>query len=93
MKKLALLLVVLAAFVLPLAGATAEPVCDVPIGCVTVNEGGYVLVLDGDAANPDPADGFISVSDDGQICSDDNGTADDGNPANGAESTSPMCNP
>lgn len=93
MRKFALLVVVIAAVALPLAGATADPVCDVPLGCVTVGEGGYVLVLDGAEGNPDPADGFVSVSDDGQICSDDNGTADDGNPANGPESTSPMCNP
>lgn len=92
MKKLALLLVVLAAFVLPLAGATADPVCT-DAGCVTAGEGGYVLVLDGAAGNPDPADGFISVSDGGQVCSDDNGTADDGNPDNGPESSSPMCAP
>jgi hypothetical protein len=91
MKKLALLIAALAV-VLPLSSAMAAPTCT-PAGCVTVNEGGYVLVLDGDAANPDPGDGFISVSSGGRVCSDDNGTADDGNAANGPESTSPMCNP
>lgn len=92
MRKIAFVIALLA-IVLPLSGAAASPICDVPIGCVTVNEGGYILVLDGNASNQDPADGFISVSNSGRVCSDDNGTADDGNPANGQESTSPMCNP
>lgn len=91
MRKLVLVLAVLAV-VLPLTGAAAAPVCT-PAGCATVNEGGYMLVLDGAAGNPDPADGFVSVSNSGRVCSDDNGTADDGNAANGPESTSPMCNP
>jgi hypothetical protein len=91
MKRLALLIAVLA-MVLPLSGAMADPTCT-PAGCVTAGEGGYVAVLDGDAANPDPADGFISVSEGGQVCADDNGTADDGNAENGPESDSPTCAP
>lgn len=74
-------------------GAASADQVPTPLGTATVNEGGYAVVLDGNADNPDPGDGFISVSDGGQVCSDDNGTADDGNPDNGAESESPTCNP
>jgi hypothetical protein len=71
--------------------ASAETVCT-DLGCVTVNEGGYAIVIDGAASNPDPLDGFISVGS-GQVCADDNGTADDGDPSNGPESESPTCAP
>lgn len=91
MKKL--VLGVVAAAVMGFAGsASAAPVC-APLACVTANEGGYVAVVDGDAGNPDPIDGFASVSEGGQVCADDNGTADDGDPENGAESASPTCAP
>lgn len=72
--------------------SSADTVCT-DLGCATANEGGYLVVADGNAANPDPADGFISVSADGVVCADDNGTADDGDPENGPESTSPTCAP
>jgi hypothetical protein len=91
MKKL-LVGVVAAAAMAFTASAGADTVCTA-VGCASVNEGGYVLVADGDAANPDPADGFVSVSAAPQVCSDDNGTADDGDPDTGPESTSPTCNP
>lgn len=93
MKRIAL--AILLAFGLGLLGAnvaSADTVCTAA-GCVSVDEGGYVVVLDGDAGNPDPGDGFISVSDAPRICADDNGTADDGNAGNGNESTSPTCGP
>ena len=90
MKKLVLLAV--AAVAMSLGAASADPV-STPIGTVTVAESGYIVAADGDAANPDPADGFASVSDDGQVCADDNGSPDDGDASNGPESTSPTCAP
>lgn len=92
MKKLITLLLAggLSVAGFALNSASADQVCTAA-GCATANEGGYVVVLDGDAANPDPADGFISVSNGGQVCADDNGTADDGDATNGPESTSPTC--
>lgn len=90
MRKIAVVLAVVFGLGLLGGAASADTVCT-PAGCATVNEGGYAVVLDGDAANPDPADGFISVSNGGEVCADDNGTADDGNPDNGPESTSPTC--
>ena len=61
--------------------ASAEQVCPAGDGnCATVNEGGYVLVLDGDASNQDPADGYISVDGDGNVCASDEGAAGEGDP-------------
>jgi hypothetical protein len=80
----------LAVLLVPCPVFAADLVCTFQ-GCVGANEGGHLVVVDGDASNPDPADGFVSVSDDGVVCIDDNGTADDGNPNNGPESTSPTC--
>lgn len=106
MRKMALILVLaaLAAGAFHMTTASADHTCTVPIGlygegCVTVNEGGYVLIVDGGAGNVDPPGphlffgprGFISVSSGGGACMDDNGTADDGDPGNGLESTSPTC--
>ncbi|MGH7820853.1 MAG: hypothetical protein ACREQ9_13885 [Candidatus Binatia bacterium] len=79
--------------VLAIAGTSGADVVCTDLGCASVNEGGYVVVADGAAGNPDPADGFISVSSDGVVCADDNGTADDGDPNNGPESQSPTCAP
>jgi hypothetical protein len=62
----------------------AAPVCT-DVGCVTVNEGGYALILDGAAGNPDPLDGYISVSGGGQLCADDTGSSPDD------ENSSPIC--
>jgi hypothetical protein len=93
LKRAAVVVLAVASFLVGgVSVASAENVCTAA-GCTSVNEGGYVVVLDGDAANPDPGDGFISVSDAPQVCADDNGTADDGNLDNGPESTSPTCNP
>lgn len=80
---------------LGLGGVVTGPshAVDTPVGTITVNEGGYVVVADGNADNADPADGFISVSQSGQACADDNGTADDGNADNGPESDSATCTP
>ncbi len=80
MKKIVIMAV--AAVAMSLGAAAADPI-ETPIGTVAVNEGGYLLNADGDAGNPDPADGFVSVSDSGQVCADDNGSA--------AESDSPTC--
>lgn len=97
MKKLLLGLVAAGAMAFA-APAAAETVCPGVVGCVSVNEGGYVAVADGDASNPGPAAGFVSVSSAPQVCADDNGTADDGDPETGdpntgADSTSPTCAP
>lgn len=86
MKKVLIMAVAAIAMSLSVASAT-----ETPIGTVTAGEGGYVLNVDGDASNPDPIDGFVSVREDGQVCADDNGSADDGDASNGAESTSPTC--
>jgi hypothetical protein len=93
LKRAAVVALAVASFLVGGASvASAETVCTA-LGCTSVNEGGYVAVVDGDAANPDPGDGFVSVTDDPQVCGDDNGTADDGDPANGPESASPTCAP
>lgn len=74
MKKL--LLAAVAAAAMAFAGiATADPV-DTPVGSVTVNEGGYVLLADGNADNPDPIDGYVSVTE-GNVCANDAGNPDD----------------
>ncbi|HWH45095.1 MAG TPA: hypothetical protein VNT32_10220 [Thermoleophilaceae bacterium] len=74
MKKL--LLAAVAAAAMAFAGvATADPV-DTPVGTLTVNEGGYVLLADGNADNPDPVDGYVSVTE-GNACVNDAGNPDD----------------
>ncbi len=56
----------------------ADPV-QTPLGSASVNEGGYILVLDGTADNPDPLDGYISVDQNGKACASDEGTPGDTN--------------
>lgn len=88
MRRIALLvLVLLVAALAPLgAQAACQAVSTGPLnGTVCANEGGYVVSADGAAGNPDPTDGYISVSNGGQVCADDNGA-----PGN---STSPTCAP
>jgi hypothetical protein len=55
----------------------ADPITS-PVGTATVNEGGYVITADGDASNPDPFDGYVSVSSSGKACASDQGSPDDG---------------
>ena len=80
-KRLAVL--ALGIFALGAGVAHADQVAT-PIGTAYVNEGGYAVFADGDAGNPDPVDGYASVSDGGTICADDNGGW-------GSPGTSPTC--
>ena len=83
MKKLVAVLVA-GAFVLGnIAVAGADPVVT-PVGTATVNEGGYVVVLDGNDDNFGPVAGYVSVSSGGRVCADDNGGW-------GTPGTSPTC--
>lgn len=82
MKKIAALLA--GAFVLGSVGVAGAEQVATPIGTAYVNEGGYVVFADGDAGNPDPVDGYISVSSGGRVCADDNGGW-------GSDGTSPTC--
>jgi hypothetical protein len=63
--------------------ASAEEVCT-DVGCASVAEGDYILVLDGAEGNPDPADGYISVDGAGTVCAEDEGSPGD-------EGGSPTC--
>lgn len=73
MKKLVATLIA-GAFVLGhVSVAGAEPV-QTPIGSATVNEGGYVVVLDGKDDNAGPAAGYVSVDNGGHACADDHGS-------------------
>ena len=55
--------------------ANAEPITT-PIGTATVNEGGYIVYAEGNDGNPGPIAGFVTVSNDGTVCADDNGNAE-----------------
>ncbi len=66
--------------------AHAAPVC-VPGGCLGVNDAGYVVVGDGDASNPDPADGYAGITGGGSF-----DCGDEGGPYSGTPVT-PGCNP
>jgi hypothetical protein len=71
--------------VILVARAHAEIYCT-DLGCSSIGGGGYVLVVDGAAGNPDPADGYILVEADGRVCFADmdgpysDTSPDDGNP-------------
>lgn len=73
MRKFVAVLVA-GAFVLGnIAVAGADPV-STPVGDATVNEGGYVVVLDGNDDNFGPVAGYVSVSNGGRVCADDHGS-------------------
>lgn len=75
MKKLAALLA--GAFVLgSVSVASADPI-NTPIGYALVNEGGYVLLAEGNDDNPGPIAGYVAVYSD-RGCADDNGNAAEG---------------
>jgi hypothetical protein len=87
---------------LALAGIAFAQSIETPVGTLTVDpDNGYVLA-DGASGNPDPGDGWASVSAaDGQACADDNGTPgdydEDGVPdseeTDPAQQGSPTCGP
>lgn len=68
--------------------ASAAPALCTEIGCAGVAADGYIIVLDGDPANPDPIDGFIGVTDGGGIdCDGEGGPYTTGTPQDAG------CNP
>ena len=70
------------------AGAANAVPVSTPIGQGGVNEGGYLVFVDGNASNPAASSGYVSVRGDGQVCADDNG----GRNADGTwSSSSPTC--
>lgn len=88
-KRIALVFAAATVAALGFTGAHAERI-DTPIGSVGVNDSGYLVYADGNASNPDPVDGHISVSSSGKACADDNGGPTDPTNPNG---TSPSCTP
>lgn len=88
MKKLAALLFAGAAVLGSASVATADPIVIPGVGYAQVNEGGYVLLAEGNDNNGlGPLSGFISVTTGGKACADDHGNAG----PNG--SSSPTCTP
>lgn len=81
MKKFVLLIAagMLAATGFVLAPASADDAAlNTPIGNAGSGEAGEALILDGATGNPDPADGYISVSEDGTVsCEADGGPYND----------------
>lgn len=83
MKRIVVLMLLLVAAIslVPMMGqAECVPTA---AGTACASESG--IVLDGDAGNPGPLSGWVTVSSGGQVCSDDNGSPDN--------STSPECRP
>lgn len=71
MKKLIALLFAGGIVVGGAFSASADPI-ETDAGSATVNEGGYVLLLDGAPGNEDPLDGYAGIDDDGNAqCSDE----------------------
>lgn len=84
MKKLAIVLAGgLALGFLGMNPAKAERV-DTPVGYASTDEPGYTVVAEGNDDNPGPIAGYVTVSDTGVVCADDNGNHVDGG-------TSPTC--
>lgn len=83
MKKIfgLVLLLVLAIAIVP-AVSQAECVSDLGVATACADDSG--VSLDGDAGNPDPLDGYITVSTDGDVCASDEGSPGD-------EDSDPLC--
>lgn len=81
MKKLIALLfaTALAAAGFMLSPASADDAAlNTPIGNAGVNESGQILILDGASTNEDPADGYVSIGEDGTVsCEDEGGQYND----------------
>ena len=73
MKKLALLVGTLALGLGGMSAANADPLLCTDAGCAGVAADGWILVLDGAVGNPDPADGFVGITDGGAIDCDNEG--------------------
>lgn len=66
MKKLALLFA--GAMIVGTAGAAvAASDLNTPAGNAAVGSNGYIVMLDGNSANPDPLDGYVGVDDEGGL--------------------------
>ena len=64
----------------------ADPLVTTDAGWAGVASDGYLIVLDGNAGNPDPVDGYVGITDGGAFeCS------DTGGPYSGG--TTAGCNP
>lgn len=86
LKKLAALLFAGAAVLGSASVATADPIVVPGVGYAQVNEGGYVLLAEGDDnSGLGPLQGYVAVTSSG-ACADDNGNAATGG-------TSPTCTP
>ena len=73
-----------ALFVVGIAGPATADEYNTAAGDVFVNEGGYLLKADGAESNPFPVGGYVSVSSQGEVCADDNGS-------DSSTSESPTC--
>jgi hypothetical protein len=77
-KRFALVLAAASAMgTIGIVAAHAAPL-PTPLGTATVNESGYVVLLDGDAGNPAPLGGYLGVTTDGGVDCGDNAAAQPG---------------